>query len=202
MRRTSHIPRNGRHAFLVHMSRWLPIPFGSGGSMVMWRDLEALRAAGYRVTCFAVGDGNDQLQYPTARVEELPPVRSVPLIRRVAWANGRLGEWIDPLGGLLRRCYPPNSRSRVGCSASDFSEGRPDLVVAENPSACWAAMTLWPGSRTVLVLHDDDALLAYARRWADIRATWTTRRRAYRHAHARWVFALHRRAQRRLQTYA
>ena len=194
----SEVARNERHAFLVHMSRWLPIPFGSGGSMVMWRDLEALRAAGYRVTCFAVGDKSAPLDYPAARLEELPPVRTVPVISQQPHPDGRLAEWVRPLGGLLRRRYPPDLQSRVGCSATDFSEGRPDLVVAENPSACAAAMTLWPGSRTVLVLHDDDALLAYAKYSAMIRPTWTPPRRAYRRAHARWVFALQRLGQRDL----
>ena len=194
----SKASRHQRRAFLVHMSRWLPISSASGGSMIMWRDLEALRAAGYRVTCFAVGDRSDQLDYPAARIKELPPVRTVPLISHMGEANGRLGEWMRPLSGLLRRSYPPDLRSRVGCSANDFSEGSPDLVVAENPSACAAAMTLWPTSRTVLVLHDDDAQLAHAKSLGRIKPTWSGRRRAYRRAHARWVFALHRLGQRRL----
>lgn len=146
----------------AHLAGWRPVPSGSGGAVVLWRNRRALERAGYHVRDVELDlapAGGATRETEADAVERLTAVRG----RRSRGWRDVVTDWRRARDGR----YPPTWPWELVDPRSDVG-APPHLVLSENVQALALASSRWPQARHVVTIHDDDVALegAKARRRA------------------------------------
>ena len=166
-----------RVAVLIHGSKWRPIPYGNGGSIVMWKNYSALLEAGYDVKLFQIGAELPNVKYPESMLSELPEYSSIQLCQYRKRFNGRISQWINPIHGMLKGYYPPHTGTwEISHSVNVFNSLNPHLVLAENSVAAQIAIKIWPKAIIIICIHDIDPLLDYNKNLTRLCSKWNKSR--------------------------
>lgn len=177
---------------MIHGFNWKPIPFGTGGSIVMWKNYSALLEAGYDIKLFKIGDGKSKTNYPEALVNDLPEYSTIHLRQGRSLYLGRITQWLNPVFGVINGYYPPDTSTNKICRSADvYKNLKPHIILAENAGAAKIAQKIWPKSKIIVCIHDLDPHLSFEKNKTRLRKDWKKSRLVFNKLFYRWCFFCH-----------
>ena len=151
-------------AVIVHGSKWKPIPYGSGGSIVMWRNLKSVESMGYEVESL-VFDVGKPMYYPEQMLLNIPETTTLPTKKVKRKFKGWLKEILGSLEGVFWGLYPYYDGNIIPDKSQKIDNVlKPDLVLCENMMAFFLSKNIWPNVPYILCIHDLDYDLRFRKK--------------------------------------